>query len=972
MNLQDWCGTNEWGHKVLLSDNRSNVSRLKRIANQDGVIIRNLDDYRMAELARIIFIESLAKEGRLERVDVVDADRCVFLLYQILKNDHLSFSFIPEECICVQTAREILRVMNIFRKGKKLPEYDTTDDECELQLKALIDQYEKKLEESHLYDDVRLIRNAVEALKKGMITVDYEVGILSYMNSTMTHLEKCFLDALTDTPIILDCSRDSKVEAECFKVYGQGNEIQMAISKILDTTDSEGKKIPYGKINIMYSSPEYETGIMAALSERGIDFRNVSGYSVQDRSYVSLLLSLIGWAKDDYSYESFRVVVNNPVIFMQKDYSFGIKVGIGWGLDRYRLFADKMKNDREAYEALLLKYNIIRRNVDEDGQPLPLKTCSDEYADLISNLVDIFSDISKGPYNVGNIYRGMISFIETCSAARKERYVKARKKKYHDIDAHYLTELRNLRMFFDQIGEEKTWTEALSLIEDVISSMQKADDEDQSAVTIMKMGRMEVLERPYQFCIGLSYDAFCSRLVDSPLISDSRLCELLDVNSGYVEKALEKNAVKKELLLESVKTMPDGKLYFSACDYDTVNFKEMAASEAFRELKLRFGCAEQIQGYRNVLSTNLNYKIDRSAVFDALKKEMPGAAAPEKENDESTKANEEKEEITTENKEEDTAKKKGYVITETVDGFKIVRIPRLSPTKLQTLMSCPWKFDYSIQYFEEKPAEKDVKKWLQADKKGIVFHQVIQEYCDEKLVGKVLSDADCLDEKYLLDIYEKVITEFEILIPKCSEEVFKTEKTLIWKQIRDYFEKIYKELKTGPMKWYVKSCEETLESKEYCIDKEGNEVPTDASCDRIIFSFSGSADRIDAYVDDEGTEHVRIIDYKTGKKKTIEDHIAKYSEIQHVVYSMMVPEEVDYFRFEFPCDENDQLIKQGNEIQELPPVFLKKMADVLLKGNYHRDIDDGDESDSDDNKDDDSSCKYCDYTDICVHRMNLE
>ncbi len=911
MKLNEWCNKNKLGYKILLADNVKNVNRLKRIANKEGCIVTNLEGCTITELAKRIVIEALAKEGKLVKVELADHDSCVLIINQLIKGDTTGkYSFIPKECLCVQTAEEILRVINALRLGNTTQEYDSTIVEKEKQIKSLISDYENKLNDEELYDKVSIIKAATKALNDGKVHVESEIGILSYLYSRYTYVEREFVSALTDSLVEIDCERVSNVDSEFYEVYGQTNEIQVVIEELAS------KGIPFGQVNILYSSDEYENCIRAALGERNIPFSFVSGCSVRDKSYVSFLLAIITWIKDDYSYDSFETVASSVLTRLGKDYSFGKKAGIGWGLDRYEMFVNKMTSEKASYQKLLLKHKRIREITSSVDGTVSIEDCSTEYVSFISNLVKFVLNTDKKPYNVGVIYRRLLQLIKDNT-------------KEFGMDKKYLSLMEDKRRFFDLVGEAETFMEALNFIYDEVATLRMADSDESDAIIVMKMAGPVVLERPYQFCIGMSYDAFGAKTIDSPVLPDDRLSVLVNENSGYIDRILNRNLMKKENLIRSLSSMPDGNVTICANTYDTRNFRETAVSEAFIELKTKFGCvAVKDAGYSNKLELSKDYLVDKSKVYAGA--DTSGFTEP----------------------------KKGYIEEEMVGGFRVVKLGKLSPTALHNLMSCPWKFDYLIKHFEEEGAKKDVTKWLPANEKGNLFHQIFQEYCDSVLIGKALGSADVVDAAALKAIVDNAIEEFEVLVPKGSAQAFDIECKLVREQTEAYISNLYADLKSNPKKWIVKECEREFTTEPMYIDENGDVVSAPGTCDVVEFSYHGFLDRIDSYVGADGIEHARIIDYKTGKKDKLEKKIKDNLQIQHTIYSIAATEDVDYFSYDFPCDGNKKIEKQGADIKEVPKEYREQMADVLLKGKYELL--------------DDNACAFCDYKDICIHRMNLE
>lgn len=67
----------------------------------------------------------------------------VLIVYKFLKEDKgKKYSFVPAECLCVETAQEVLKTINALRAGCKTPEYNKTSSAKIIQLKKLVAAYE--------------------------------------------------------------------------------------------------------------------------------------------------------------------------------------------------------------------------------------------------------------------------------------------------------------------------------------------------------------------------------------------------------------------------------------------------------------------------------------------------------------------------------------------------------------------------------------------------------------------------------------------------------------------------------------------------------------------------------------------------------------------------------------------------------------------------------------------------------------
>lgn len=951
MKFSEWVTNNKFGDKILITDNAKNVNRLKRKYNESGEMVLNLDGHSIVDLAKDILIESVANEGDFKKIKYVSASLGSLIIWNILKEDGSGkYSFVPKECLCFQTAQEIYRVITVIRSGRHTDQYDQDSSVAETQLKLLIDEFESKLLKDDLYDDVRIITEATEALKEKKITRDAEYGIFTYMKDYLTYIEKEFLNALSSEYIGIECDGSKPGKATYCKSYGQVNEIQ----KVIEDIEKEGLK--FGEVNILYASTEYENIIRAALENKGIPCNMTSGHLILDAPYPALVSGIIDWVNSGYLYEEFKRVADNEIARFGTDYRFGNQCYIGWGLDRYRMFVDKMTTDRDNYLGLLLRSNKISADVYVDDatgeEETVIKACSDKYIKFISGICALFESIPEKDVAIGDLYRKIIAFIE-------------KNTEENDQYGYQLDLLKAQYTLFDYSGNANTLEEALLFIKNQTGQIRLSDSENGNAVSVAKMGSVEILERPHQYLIGMSYDSFNSKAVDSPVLSDARLSEMLDGAEGYIEKSVEKTKVKSDKLLRSVATMDGGFLTVIGADYDTKNFRKSALSETYNMLKELYAPAKELSiGFPYHCDGARDYEINKEEFNNKVKQRKEALDAKAlKEADNKSDSEEAK---PTKHKK---IREKNITTTTfnvTADGktkeCKKVVINSLSPSAIATMMECPWKYAYEREHFSADLPEKDINVWLQANDKGTLFHQVFEKYCNEKLINTLVQDSDSLDEEVFERIYAEAIDEFVILVPTGSEFAFEKEKEEMHDQTHEYLAGLYEELKKPDprygSRWTVKECEKELLSDTYIFNSKGelcDSAPTDDSF--VSIRFHGFPDRIDECTDDQGNKHERIIDYKTGKMDNLKKKLGK-TQIQYAVYPMVQGKQVEEFDYVFPCDGMNTLVCKGEEITVIPENFTTKFANVFINGVLDKPTDD--------------ACTFCDYKDMCGHKMILK
>ena len=904
MKLENWCDSNKLERKLLLTDNVNNANKLKRIANKKGCIITNLRVASMSDIARELYIEQCAEKGLFEKIELADNDTMVLIVYKLLKEDKgKKYTFVPAECLCVETAQEVLKTINALRAGCKTPEYDKTSSTKVIQLKKLVAAYEAELDKQNLYDSIRLMSLIVGS--KNPVSTKYKIAIMDYMQPYLTWIEKEFLKKITTECEVIDTSNKCDYTANFYEAYGQYNEIQAVVEDIVTS------KQVLGKVTVLYTSSNYEQGLRATFDEAGIKYAFTRGRSIGDASYLTLFDGLLTWLQDDYTYTSFRRVVDNDLVQLGKDYAFGEKVGIGWGIDRYKMFVNRMKHDATAYEQLLLKH----RRVHKSKATGAVVMCSKDFIDFVDKAVRLVSNISALGNSVGPVYRRLLEFIENNT-------------KGLEYEKHYLTQLKGLRKYFDHAGNMDSINEVLTFIQDKLSRLSISDSTEGNEVEIIKLDKVEVLERPYVYVIGLSHEAFGVKSVDSPVLGDVEIATLVDATAGYVIQELEENVVRLDRFKSTINTFSGEHITFVAATYDTRNLREIAKSQAYEEFYEKLATTDPIKkGYPNLCDLNSNYVIDKTAVYK-------GAAVTS------------------------SSSQYTYIKESTVGSYKLFTIEQLSPTAIQNAMKCPYKLEYDLKHFDLGTLERNVGAWLPANEKGNLYHQVFEEYCDKVLKGKKITASDKLDLVALQSIFDNAVDEFTVLVPSGSNIARIREIDMFFEEIKVYLEDLYKELATSTEGWLVKDCEHEFMSDDYVyLDKDGN-VCVPGTCDAVRFKYKGTIDRIDTYIAADGTEHARVIDYKTGRKEKLEEKIKSNEQIQHAIYSTCLKETVDYFEYDFPCDENQTLKKSGKDIAELPDAYRRRLADIVinrkLEGPKER------------------ACDYCDYKEICAYRMNIK
>lgn len=178
--------------------------------------------------------------------------------------------------------------------------------------------------------------------------------------------------------------------------------------------------------------------------------------------------------------------------------------------------------------------------------------------------------------------------------------------------------------------------------------------------------------------------------------------------------------------------------------------------------------------------------------------------------------------------------------------------PFLSPTQIETYHSCPFKYycRYGLGAKERRPAEVDVMQY------GTLMH-----YLFEKVFGAAGEDAGFAEtelservRRLILQYADESMGGFTLL---SGREQYRLERLAqaACKLILHIREELAQS-KFSPKYFELHLGEDPDFPPLRIEDGAGN-----------ILTVGGTVDRADLYVDEQGREYVRVIDYKTGRKQ---------------------------------------------------------------------------------------------------------
>ena len=394
----------------------------------------------------------------------------------------------------------------------------------------------------------------------------------------------------------------------------------------------------------------------------------------------------------------------------------------------------------------------------------------------------------------------------------------------------------------DQVVDTDDREGCLQLIREHLSGLAVRGDSAADAVNVIRVQNLEVLERPYNYIIGMSAKQFAADTTESPVLSDEEL-------KGYLKglNVLASDAGKRlrENLERTILTLDAGKVVMGYSTFDTIELKEGSPSVFYLDYLEKSGGKIMQIGNQPFRTLHGSIRISEESVREQVSRGWIGDAPS------------------------------------VISGKEAIS---MSSSALQMLVKCP--IEYYYKYVMNLPGrdfqKKNASAWMNAAEKGNLFHWTMEEYCNCMLQGKLL-EFGTADKAIFTEIFDKKVEEMLLVQPYVSKVVFEKEREesreTAWEYLKDFQQELY-QAQQGEKKWHILGSELSFSDIRYTVkDPEG--VHPD-----LIIAFNGSIDRLDGYVGEKGLLFLRITDYKTGRRKYKEEEIKNEHQLQHHVYAM--------------------------------------------------------------------------------------
>lgn len=930
--------------KVIITDKVANINRLiKRCNRYEGI---DIVDCRVMSFSQVVrgFVTAYAAIYEPDkRYRFISPAMSTLIMQIILKNQ--KFISVPEESKCTGTSGEILRSLNIIRLNAPTQAFANGTGTKLSEMKQLLKLYEEELSGRSELDYPMLLDKAV----------GYIDSILGYDDPS--YIVMAILPWLTsDIGLFYGkelCSKEKvfldKLEQAAGKVFE--HELKLEADKARPKTDRK--------------APEYHF-----FEAYGIDaeVRYVADKIRKNKMYYGDVVVI--YTSDEYENMLRREFENNNIIYTFAD-------GFHVASENYITFMlDLISFVNEDYLYQSLEKVISNPIVNVAGIRRSYRKVLSEgigwsrkrYEDFISRYKS--DAIKDAEYENIELF---ISFLKEMLAVFDERnsceqifngLIKLTNDHTYRADQCRIMiadQLKAQAKAFSVIGKEEKFADKLLYISDFLKELRLPIADTPDSVAIYRYGEPIITDRSHLFVLGLSNENIAGTITESPVFSDD---ELLSYAEGILDLACERSIQKRACFEQTLRDFDGEDIYLGYSDFDTVKLLDNSRSLLYSNHMLINGITDadiEKTGY-SIIEGNI--KLAKENFYKAYADNA-------------------------EVEETDKDKEKSFMPM------------YFSASSLQTLLYCPLQFYYqkiehipSVEHLERTP-----DRWLMPNQKGNLFHKTLEDYVNAALVQ---DEKKSVDMPLLEQVYNSNIAKALSFQPCPSKHIFEDEKNECFEAILRYVKKLHEEINASTIGKKVIGCEVGFSEYPYSGGNEYTNEENGATTDlRYDICFSGSADRVDGYVEN-GILNLEIIDYKTGSAEKKIKEISEEVQIQHYVYAICIKKwtkdnldmlekrfgqhiadcKIVSMHYDFPF-EDDQDVVDASEKVTGDAVRLPGNADSILEltvgaiQHGHMDVcrdfidtylNDKITAEKENNKDVDF-CRYCNYTQVCRRKL---
>lgn len=662
--------------KILISDSFNNADNLiKRYVLAYKKPVANIEKVTLTSLA-----ESLYKKYGNPNHKIIDEYAGSYIVdYLIRKN---KYSFVPESSFSINTAKvfyaAILEIKYSKIKNSKNPRY--------LEILPLIEDYDSYLTENLLLDPADLMKKAISLVSKDALGISGEViiGVTDNLKGKLRYLEKELLNKICEICNVFDADfisfeKDNK-DIKSLKVDAHGylNELAYIVKDIKESNYNPSD------IDIFVSDSSYQDLIISLFDYHKIPYNFVNGVSIQHFSFVTVIRSVL-----DFLY--YLCDIKYIYKMLQCD---AIK-------DEYKELIPHLSN---------LKCDHYNIHCYQGNKYQPLSPELKEFLDLLLAI--------DGDYDIVTLFEKLTLFLQF--ACKEEHFNQFQES---------LDKIKDRLGYVDEISCPSKDVK-IDIISSFLDHLSLNKIDDNNSIRIKSLDNEYVLIRKINYFIGLSASQITVKEIQSPVLDDKELMDLLD-DSYYLHLSKNNNSEKMDniyCLLDS--GLPQSSLTFIYSSYDSVEFKEQAQSTLYTDID-----AKEIQA---------DYQLDEGSLY----------------------------------KKEETS-----TLDKKIDMFSF------SPSDLESFFDCPYRYILEkAESFQRVDLQPYSNNWFVGGEYGSFCHLVLQYYfqtCNTKDKQKVLDKA--VLDKCIEKAKEKTIQSIPFGNQHAIEMGIKTARRDVEKYLSYYF-----------------------------------------------------------------------------------------------------------------------------------------------------------------------------------------
>lgn len=907
--------------KVIIVPSYVDGNAFKKILSRHGLNSLNFHHSTLFDIARKFVLKDLIKN----KLNILDNTLGIIIIIQILKDlsSHDNISYFQLPIVSTGLAKTVFRSIKEIRaagyNSKSWSSLFTTKSDKQKDLHRIMIEYEKQLNDRRLVDEARLYSLAIASKQREQNTI-----FLVPSNIQMNRLEQLFYNQIVEpaAKIIEFLCPEAVIAPASFSLAQIKESDQYPEHRILNLlsynkkTDTDlpnpdieflrthgeyiearevlriilKKKIPFDKVRILYTQQEPYSQYFYQLLNSSNEFAGFpskqipatfhSGIHIKNSRPAALLFDIIEWLNDNYSIKRLFGILNSgninlhlPEPFTEEQFALLLRRSpIGWGRKRYipgiqlviretKKTLEKLSDDKiQVYQNEIKLYNIIK--------------------DWIA---EIFSLLPDGGFD------SRVSFAVLAGGIRQivNKFSVVEKNSPDEEGLQIIN--KKLEILKKQAKEEMAYSEALSIIDDMLSNEHICSSEPCAGklhIASYKKGNWQ--DRPYTFIVGMDSHKF-------PVITGEGtiLFEAEKIPYQHLLTDIQKNKIEQIRLLHLLLNLK-GKKYLSFSCFNTLNNQEQAPSSLLLQL-FRLSRQDWEISYeefsnslgemKKIIPADKTEFLDEADVFlyfsSKEKKDMQ-SFLQKKYSDfiEGIKADAERR----------TGEFNVYngKIDITVQRFD----PRqnrgivISSSKLERIATCPYLYFLNDILKVKKPEEMEYEpvQWMNSLERGLLLHQIYEVFYRrliEKSQGAFEAPSFSKHWSMLEQIADEGLEEKRKFLAPPGELIYQTERREILESCRIFLngeEKYYK----GQVPQYFELAFGTRDNEHEVLGKVRSVELVLPAGEKI--SFQGKIDRIDLMP--AGT--YRIIDYKTGgsgnyKKGKPYRH---GEQLQHALYAL--------------------------------------------------------------------------------------